>query len=40
MFTGPFTAKVFITFLDRLARQAGRKVHVTADRHPMHGSKR
>ncbi|WP_406724448.1 IS630 family transposase [Streptomyces sp. GD-15H] len=39
VFTGRFTAKVFITFLDRLARQAGRKVHVIADRHPVHRSK-
>ncbi|WP_189969741.1 IS630 family transposase [Streptomyces violascens] len=39
VFTGKFTAKVFITFLDRLARQAGRKVHVIADRHPVHRAK-
>ncbi|MEU5431536.1 IS630 family transposase [Streptomyces olivoreticuli] len=40
VFTGSkFTAKVFVTFLDRLARQAGRKVHVIADRHPVHRSK-
>ena len=39
VFTGRFTAKVFITFLDRLARQAGRKIHVIADRHPVHRSK-
>ncbi|WP_327116245.1 IS630 family transposase [Nocardia sp. NBC_01730] len=39
VFTGRFTAKVFITFLDRLARQAGCKVHVIADRHPVHRSK-
>jgi alkylated DNA nucleotide flippase Atl1 len=36
VFTGKFTAKVFTSFLDRLARQAGRKVHVIADRHPVH----
>ncbi|WP_331751204.1 transposase (plasmid) [Streptomyces globisporus] len=34
-----FTEKVFTDFLDRLARQAGRKVHVIADRHPVHRSK-
>ena len=38
VFTGRFTAKVFNGFLDRLARQAGRKVHVIADRHPVHRS--
>jgi transposase len=37
---GRFTATVFTAFLDRLARQAGRKVHVIADRHPVHRSKR
>jgi hypothetical protein len=36
VFTGRFTATVFTGFLDRLARQAGRKVHVIADRHPIH----
>ncbi|MCI0385832.1 IS630 family transposase [Streptomyces sp. CNQ085] len=39
VFTGRFTAKVFTAFLDRLARQAGRKVHVIADRHPVHRSR-
>ncbi|GGZ92369.1 hypothetical protein GCM10010389_33770 [Streptomyces echinoruber] len=39
VFTGKFTAKTFTTFLDRLARQAGRKVHVIADRHPVHRGK-
>ncbi|WP_313896387.1 IS630 family transposase [Streptomyces sp. YIM 98790] len=39
VFTGRFTEKVFTGFLDRLARQAGRKVHVIADRHPVHRSK-
>lgn len=34
VFTGKFTAKVFNTFLDRLARQAGCKAHVFADRQP------
>jgi hypothetical protein len=38
-FTGRFTARVFTGFLDRLARLAGRKVHVIADRHPVHCSK-
>ncbi|MEU2835321.1 transposase, partial [Streptomyces lavendulae] len=39
VFTGTSDAKVFIAFLDRLARQAGRKVHVIAGRHPVHRSK-
>ncbi|MBQ0829850.1 transposase [Streptomyces tagetis] len=39
VFPGRFTAKVFCAFLDRLARRAGRKVHVIADRHPVHHSK-
>ncbi|MGF6889457.1 transposase [Nocardia sp. GAS34] len=39
VFTGRFTAQVFISFLDRLARQAGRKVHLIADRHPVHRSR-
>jgi hypothetical protein len=39
VFTGRFTAKVFTGFLDRLAPQAGRKVHVIADRHAVHRSK-
>ncbi len=39
MFTERFTAPVLTTFLDRTARQAGRKVHVIADRHPVHRSK-
>ncbi|WP_209513359.1 IS630 family transposase [Streptomyces syringium] len=38
VYTQKFTAKVFTAFLDRLARQAGRKVHVIADRHPVHRS--
>ncbi|WP_258528186.1 transposase [Streptomyces sp. NBRC 110611] len=29
----------FTAFLDRLARHAGRKAHVIADRHPLHRSK-
>ncbi|WP_171053185.1 IS630 family transposase [Streptomyces marianii] len=39
VFTEKFTARVFTAFLDRLARQASRKVHVIADRHPVHRSK-
>ncbi|SHN32485.1 transposase [Streptomyces yunnanensis] len=39
MFTEKFTVKVFTVFLDRFARQAGRKVHVIADRHPVHRAK-
>lgn len=40
VFTTKFTATVFTAFLDRLARQAGRKVHVIVDRHPVHRSKK
>ncbi|TWP43571.1 transposase [Lentzea tibetensis] len=39
VFTGRFTAPVFTAFLDRVARQAERKVHVIADRHPVHRSR-
>lgn len=39
VFTERFTAAVFTAFLDRVARQAGRKVHVVADRHPVRRSK-
>ncbi|MFD6324434.1 IS630 family transposase [Streptomyces sp. NPDC058442] len=39
VFSGRFTSQVFCAFLDRLARHAGRKVHVIADRHPVHRSK-
>ncbi|MFI5808792.1 transposase [Streptomyces sp. NPDC051561] len=39
VFTGKFTAKVFTAFLDRLARQAGRKANVIADRPPVHRGK-
>ncbi|WP_433272694.1 IS630 family transposase [Actinosynnema sp. CS-041913] len=35
VFTERFTAAVFTAFLDRVASQAGRKVHVIADRHPV-----
>ncbi|MFL4903770.1 transposase [Streptomyces sp. MMS24-I2-30] len=37
VFPGKFTSQVFCAFLDRLARHAGRKVHVIADRHPVQG---
>ncbi|GAB2969067.1 hypothetical protein GCM10027184_17640 [Saccharothrix stipae] len=30
---------MFTAFLDRVARQSGQKVHVVADRHPVHWSK-
>jgi hypothetical protein len=39
VFTERFTATVFTAFLDRVARHAGRKVHVIADRHPVHRAK-
>ncbi|MET9603367.1 IS630 family transposase [Streptomyces sp. NPDC006459] len=39
VFTEKFTARVFTAFLDRLARRTGRKVHVIADRHPVHRAK-
>jgi transposase len=39
VFLGRFDAAVFTAFLDRLARQAGRKVHVIVDRHPVHRGK-
>ncbi|MFC8176027.1 IS630 family transposase [Streptomyces sp. NPDC057325] len=42
VFPGKFNAKTFCAFLDRLARHARharRKVHVIADRHPVHRSK-
>jgi hypothetical protein len=39
VFTGRFTAPVFTAFLDRVARQADRKVHVIVDRHPVHRAK-
>ncbi|MGW7008857.1 hypothetical protein ACWGCW_40335 [Streptomyces sp. NPDC054933] len=31
VFTGKFTARVFTTFLDRLAPQVGRRVQVIAE---------
>ncbi|MDQ3402162.1 MAG: winged helix-turn-helix domain-containing protein [Actinomycetota bacterium] len=39
VFPGRFTAPVLITFLGRLARQVGRKVHVIVDPHPVHHGK-
>jgi hypothetical protein len=39
VFTDRFTAPVFTAFPDRMARQADRRVHVIADRHPVHRSK-
>jgi transposase len=40
LFTGSFTAAVFIDFLRRLLRDcAGRKVHLIVDGHPVHRAK-
>ncbi|MEU4770166.1 transposase [Actinosynnema sp. NPDC023794] len=39
VFIDRFTAAVFTGFLDRLAPQTGRKVHVIAERHPAYRSK-
>ncbi|GAA2678694.1 transposase [Actinosynnema pretiosum] len=39
VFTERFTAPVFTAFLGRVARQADRKVHIIADRHPVQRSK-
>ena len=40
LFTGSFTAAVFIDFLGRLLRDcAGRKVHLIVDGHPVHRAK-
>jgi len=36
VFRGRFKAPVFITFLRRLVRQAGRKCFLIVDRHPVH----
>lgn len=38
VFTGRFTTPAFTTFLDRVARRAGRKAHIVTDRHPVHRS--
>jgi hypothetical protein len=41
LFTGSFTAAVFIDFLGRLLRDSsGRKVHLVVDGHPVHRAKR
>ena len=40
VFKDRFCAEVFIEFLRRLVKQAGRKVLLIADRHPVHTSKR
>ena len=41
LFTGSFTAAVFIDFLGRLLRDSGgRKVHLIVDGHPVHRAKR
>jgi transposase len=41
VFTGSFTAPVFMVFLNRLIRHhAGRKVFLIIDRHPVHRSKK
>jgi transposase len=40
LFTGSFTAAVFIEFLGRLLRDSGgRKVHLIVDGHPVHRAK-
>lgn len=36
IFQQRFTARVFLTFLRRLMRQAGRKIFLIVDRHPVH----
>ncbi len=38
VFKQRFTAKVFITFLRRLVRSAGRRVYLIVDEHPAHKS--
>ena len=41
LFTGSFTAPVFLDFLGRLLRDCGgRKVHLIVDGHPVHRAKR
>lgn len=40
VFTGRFTADVFIDFLRRLVRQSDRKVFLVVDRHPVHRARR
>jgi hypothetical protein len=40
LFTGSFTAAVFVDFLGRLLRDSGgRKVHLIVDGHPVHRAK-
>ena len=40
LFTGSFTAAVFIDFLGRLLRDSGgQKVHLIVDGHPVHRAK-
>lgn len=38
VFKGRFTAPVFLVFLRRLVRYAGRKVFLIVDEHPVHGA--
>ncbi len=40
VFKKGFTAAVFVRFLRRLMKQAGRKVFIIVDRHPVHRSKK
>ncbi|WP_374772188.1 transposase [Streptomyces sp. NBC_01310] len=40
VFTASFTAEVMCRFLDRLAGHFGHKVHLVADRHSAHRSRR
>lgn len=40
VFKKGFTASVFLRFLRRLVKQAGRKVFLIVDRHPVHRSKK
>ena len=40
VFKKGFTATVFVRFLRRLVKQAGRKVFIIVDRHPVHRSKK
>jgi transposase len=35
-YTGSFTGPVFLTFLQRLTRHLGRKIHLIVDGHPVH----
>lgn len=40
VFDSRFTARVFLDFLNRLVRQAGRKVFIIVDGHPVHRAKK